>query len=420
MIFYLLKLFVMSKFHIPFLVLLIMCMVSCKSHPQHYVVVVSMDGFRADYCNWYNTPFLDSLGSVGVCGQMRPSYPSKTFPNHYTIATGLVPDHHGIIANSFLDRTSGRQFSLNTPETKYDAYFYGGEPLWITAQQQDVNAAAIYWPGSDVPVKGIYPSIYHKYYEKLLSSRERIQEVCRILSLPETERPHLVMCYFEEPDATGHKYGPESRETSARIEQLDSLMRELYEAIMTLPISDQIDFIITSDHGMTALSPERLVRLGDYIDLDWIETIDYSIPTMLDAHKSVVNGVTIDYSDSIIAALSQTPHVSVWRKEDVPDSLQFGSNTNVGEIIVDPELGWIIGEEFKESMGAHGFNPYNSDMQVPFIAKGPQFKKYYKKNEIFQNTSIYPLVCRLLGIKPANVDGRLEDVLDLLSVNTEN
>lgn len=389
--------------------------VSCASHDdERYVVVVSMDGFRWDYCQMYNTPFLDSLANAGVCARMRPSYPSKTFPNHYTLATGLVPDHHGIIANRFLDRASGRQFSLSTPETKYDAYFYGGEPIWITAQLQGIKTGNIYWPGADVPVKGILPDIYHKYVGTLLTADERIAETARMLSLPAAERPHLVMCYFEEPDATGHKYSPESPETAQRIAQLDSLMCSFYAMLQQLPIADKIDFIITSDHGMTALSPERLVRLSDYMDMGWVETIDYSIPTVLDARKTLVGGVMVDYTDSILSALQGVPHIDVWRRQEVPDSLQFGTNNNVGEIVVNPALGWIVADELIEGRGAHGFNPFESDMQVPFIAIGPHFHSSYKKSATFQNTCIYPLISYLMQIEPADVDGRLDDVADLL------
>jgi len=402
----------MKKYLITFL-LVTFCLISCSRQPG-YVVVVSMDGFRADYCQLYHTSFLDSLSAEGVRGQMRPSYPSKTFPNHYTLATGLVPDQHGLIANRFLDRASGRLFSLSTPETKYDGYFYGGEPIWITSKQQGVKSAVVYWPGSDVPVKGEFPNIYHKYSEEHLTYSERIEEVCRVLSLPEPERPHLVMCYFEEPDATGHKFGPKSEETSVCIEQLDSLMRAFYGKLQELPIADQIDFIVTSDHGMAELSPERLVRLSDYINPDWMENVDYSIPTVIDARKSEIEGKIVDYSDSIVYYLKDVPHINVWRKNEVPDSLQFGTNANVGEIIVDPHTGWIIGETFKEGKGAHGFNPYDSDLQVPFFAVGPQFKSSYTKADIFQNTAVYPLVCRLLHIEPAPVDGQLETVADML------
>jgi len=383
---------------------------------DRYVVVVSMDGFRWDYSLMYDTPFLDSLGEQGVYARMRPSYPSKTFPNHYTMATGLVPNNHGIIANRFIDRASGRQFSLSNPETKFDGYFYGGEPIWVTAQLQGVNAGVVYWPGSDVEVKGTRPYIYHQYLGELLSFDERITEVQRILSLPEAERPHLVMCYFDQPDTDGHKYGPCHHQTRQRIEYLDQLMSRFYAMLQSLPIFEQIDFIVTSDHGMAATSPERLVRLSEYFDTSWITAADYSIPASLDALKVTMNGVSIDYTDSIIDALCNVPHIDVWRRQEIPACYQYGTNPNIGDIVVNPQLGWVIGEEYKESTGAHGYDPFNNDLQVLFRAKGPDFKQSYVKPLLFQNTCIYPLICHLLGLTPAPVDGTIDDVKDMLNV----
>lgn len=381
---------------------------------DRYVVLVSMDGFRWDYGQMYRTPFLDSLGQAGVAARMRPSYPSKTFPNHYTIATGLVPDHHGIVANRFIQRSTGRKFSLGDPETKFDGSFYGGEPIWITAAKQGVKTGVVYWPGSDVEIKGMRPAYYHQYDGELLTFDQRLDEVHRYLTLPEAERPHLVMCYFDEPDATGHRRGPIHPETRARVESLDSLMRCFVSMIQSLPIADQIDLIITSDHGMVMTSPERLVRLSDYIDMSWITAIDYSVPVMLNARRETRNGVTIDYADSIVAALRDVPHIQAWRRSEVPAYLQFGSNENVGDVIINPAVGWVIGERYTESTGTHGYDPFESDLQVIFRAIGPHFKQSYVKPDLFQNVCVYPLICHLLGIVPAEVDGSVETVSDLL------
>ena len=195
-----------------------------------------------------------------------------------------------------------------------------------------------------------------------------------MLSLPESERPHLVMCYFEEPDHTGHMCDPESQETSDMIEHLDSMMRQFYCELRELDIFENINFIVTSDHGMASVSSERMIRLSDYINPEWIENVDYSIPTMLDAVSVEHDGVLVNYVDSIIDRLKNVPHISVWRRSEVPDSLQFGSNPNIGDIIIDSEPGWLVDEKETKYKGAHGFNPFYSDMQVPFFAIGPQFR----------------------------------------------
>ena len=381
---------------------------------DRYVVVVSMDGFRWDYNMMYETPFLDSLARAGVDARMRPSYPSKTFPNHYTIATGLVPDHHGIIANNFTERTSGRRFSLSNPETKFDGHFYGGEPVWITAQKQGLNAGIIYWPGSEVEKQGLRPFVYHKYDNNLLPFDERIAEVKRLLTLPEAERPRLVMAYFSEPDGTGHDKGPYARQTRKAVMMMDRMMRKLYDVLQSLPIASQIDLIITSDHGMTRTSPERFIPLWDYVKKEWVENFDYSVPAWLDARKVEANGVTFDYTDSILFALSDVPHLQAWRRSEVPAYLQFGTNENIGDVVLNTDLGWVIGEKYDETTGTHGYDPFFPDMHVNFRAIGPDFKTGYVKEEIFQNINVYPLLCYLLGLAPAPNDGSLEAVRDML------
>lgn len=376
--------------------------------PDRYVVIVSMDGFRWDYNLMYRTPFLDSIADAGVYSRMRPSYPSKTFPNHYTLATGLVPDHHGIVANQFTDRKSGRYFSLKDPETKFDGYFYGGEPIWITAQKQGVKTGVVYWPGSDVEIQGRRPYIWHNYDKNQLPFDERVVEVERILSLPEKQRPHLVMCYFSEPDGIGHSKGPHHPQTRAKVEYMDRMMHHLYHTLMSLPIADKIDFIVTSDHGMALTSPERFIRMADYLKPEWIGSAQYSTPSHLD-------GATPAYADSIYETLNGLPHIRVYRRGAFPDYLQFGTNPNIGDVVVDCDLGWTIAwDHYIESAGTHGYDPYYDDMQVNLRAIGPSFKQGYVKKNIFQNTCVYPLLCHLLGIRPAKVDGRLEDVEDIL------
>lgn len=173
-------------------------------------ILISCDGFRWDYPQYYDTPFLDRMAAEGVSGELVPSFPSKTFPNHYTLATGLRPEHHGIIANSFFDRATGARFSLGDPKTKFDPRFYHGEPLWLTAQRQGL-AVVFYWPGSDVAVNGRYPNVWHKYDEK--PHMTFAQRADSVMAYPTMKNaPDLIMAYFEEHDASGHSYGPPGKE----------------------------------------------------------------------------------------------------------------------------------------------------------------------------------------------------------------
>ena len=228
---------------------------------------------------------------------------------------------------------------------------------------------------------------------------QRIGEVKRLLTLPEAVRPRLVMVYFSEPDATGHDRGPYAPQTRKAVKTMDKMMRELYGVLQALPIFDQIDFIVTSDHGMTRTSPERVIRLSDYVKPEWIHHVDYSVPSWLDANKVEANGVVLDYTDSIIDALKDVPHLQPWRRSEVPVELKI----------------WR-GEKYEETTGTHGFDPFFPDMHVNFRAIGPDFKTGYVKEDIFQNINVYSLMCHLLGLTPAPNDGCLEAVSDMLNL----
>lgn len=374
---------------------------------RHYTVIISLDGCRWDYPLMYDTPFLDSLGHRGVSAVMRPSFPSKTFPNHYTLATGLVPDRHGIIANRFYDTASGRTYSIGDTATAKDPSFYGGEPVWLTARRQGVKAGVVYWPGSDVAIKGQYPDYWHDYARKpLLGYAERVAEIERLLTLPESGRPQLVMAYFNEPDHSGHAHGPASRETREAVETLDRLLRLLYEDLRSLPYGDDINFIVTSDHGMAATSPQRTIRLSDYIETDWCERVSADLPTLIFPKKG--------REDDIMRALEGVPHLRVWRRRDVPAHLRYGSNRNVAPIVALPDEGWTVSEDGRVGPGSHGYDPQCPEMNVIFRAEGPDFKKGYVKEELFDNTAVYPTLCLLLGIEPAPCDGTaVTDMLDI-------
>lgn len=373
----------------------------------HTTVIVSLDGFRWDYPQMYDTPFLDSLGRRGVRAVMRPSFPSKTFPNHYTLATGLVPDHHGIIANRFYDVASGRTFSIGDKVTGKDGSFYGGEPIWLTARRQGVKVGVVYWPGSDVAIRGQYPDYYQDYAKKpLLTFEQRFDEAERLLTLPDSLRPQLVMVYFEEPDYSGHVYGPASHETRRAVEELDSLLAGFYARLRALPGGGDINFIVTSDHGMAPTSPQRIIRLSDYLQPDWCERVLADLPILIFPKAG--------HEDDILKALERAPHLRVWRREDVPAYLRYGSNPNVSPIVALPDNGWLVSEDGRVKLGNHGFDPTASDLCVPFRAEGPDFKHGYVRTELFDNTCIYPLLAHLLGIDPAPCDGSVSQIVDLL------
>lgn len=389
------------------LTMLFIGMVCVFSAGKHTTLIISLDGFRWDYPQMYHTSFFDRLGQEGVKAVMQPSFPSKTFPNHYTLATGLVPDHHGLIDNKFYDQKSGLVYSIGDVKTKSDPRFYGGEPIWITAQKQGLKTGVVFWPGSDVKIQGVYPTYYKNYDTKpRLTFAERVAEIERLAKLPENERPTLIMAYFEEPDHSGHTYGPTSPETRKAVETMDVLLGQLYNDLRALPDGKDINFIVTSDHGMTTTSPERIIHLSDYLKKEWTVRIMPSLPTLIYPAKGC--------TERILKALQNVPHLRVWKKEDVPSYLHYGTNANIADIVALPDPGWVISDYNTVIPGNHGYDPQVSDMHVMFRAAGPDFKQGYTMPHPFRNVNVYALLSHLLGITPAPNDGDLSAISDLL------
>ena len=387
------------------LILTITALLSASSKNDQVTVIISLDGFRWDYTQWYDTPFLDRMAEEGVEAALIPSYPSKTFPNHYTLATGLYPDHHGIIGNKFINRATGKKFSLSNREVKHDARYYGGEPIWLTAQRQGLRTAVFYWPGSDVAVQGKYPDKYFNYdQEPRLTFGQRIDGILKQLRRPEAKRPQLIMAYFEQPDHNGHVYGPQAKQTRIAVMEIDKLISNLYERIQKLPISDKVNFIVVSDHGMTLTMPEKHINARQYLKKEWYYDIEGDAPANVYAREGC--------ADSICQALQGVDHIRVWHRSEVPYYLHYGTNENVGDVVIDTELGWLFSDKKAEYGGTHGYDPSYNDMHALFRAVGPAFKHISLPH--FPNVDVYPLLCHLLGIEPAPNDGSLNIVKRML------
>lgn len=373
---------------------------------RNLTIVVSLDAFRWDYPTIYNTPWLDSIAANGVAATMVPSYPSSTFPNHFTLATGLVPDHHGIVNSQFWAPEKGELFSKGDSATRYNPYYFGGEPIWVTAKKQGVKSASIYWVGSDVAIQGLYPDYYLRWdNEPRLTYPQRVEEALRIAKLPESERPSLLMVYFDEPDWTTHHYGPIAQESEAVIEELDSLMGILYRGLKELDYG--VNLIVTSDHGMTEISDEKFISIEQSVNPDWVERIVSTNPTSIFCKEGC--------RDSLFEQLSKVKHISVWRKEEVPAHLNYGSSNHLGDIIVAPDLGWQFATTPRGLNGAHGYDIKEPDMQIIFRACGPDFKRGYTLPHSFSNVDLYSILAELLKIEPAKTDGSLEKVQELFS-----
>lgn len=370
--------------------------------------MLSLDGFRWDYPDKVPTPNLDYIAKKGVKAKsLKPAFPTKTFPNHYTMATGLYPDHHGIVLNSFYDEEMDKYYEIPDRKAVNNPDFYNGEPIWVTAENQDVISASYFWVGSEAPVKGVSPT-YCKEYDHYFPFEQRIDSVIAWLQLPEEERPHLILWYIHEPDSKSHRFGPDSREIEDCVVYLDSLIGVFITKIEKLPNNENINIIVTSDHGMCPISKERTVFLNDYVNEEWIDIIQGYNPNFnIKANR--------EFYDTLYAVLRSIPHIKTWKNNEVPERLNYGTNPRVMDFVVLADSSWSIrleGQKAKDG-GAHGYDNDNTDMHAIFYAYGPDFKKGYIQNT-FNNVDLYPLIANILNIEPAKTDGDIDNVRMML------
>lgn len=394
------------------------------------LVVLSMDGFRWDYPTIYHTPNLNRLATLGCKAEsLKPSYPTKTFPNHYAIATGLYPDHNGIVQNSFYDPRIDRSFRMGDRQAVQDSVFWEGEAIWETAESQGVKTASYFWVGTESN-KHYRPEI-RKLYEDGFPYNQQIDTVFKWLAMPAEERPGLIMFYFDEPDKTSHDFGPVSTETGEVVKKLDRLIGVIVSGLKRIEKREgiDIDLIVLSDHGMGYIPEGNEVFLEDIIDLKKVTRINGGCPVInLDPQPG--------YLEEAYRKLKSTPHLKVWRRAELPERYHYGTHPRIPELIVEADSAWGVevrhkaqgagnkvgqkaegrGQKGLYSLGMHGYDPDNKDMHGIFYAEGPSFKKGYVQ-PAFENVNIYELLAKLLGIKPAKTDGELTKVNGMLNGN---
>lgn len=376
---------------------------------KSYVVLVSLDAFRWDYSKIFDTPNLNDMAKKGVkADRMISSFPTITFPNHYSIATGLYPDHHGLINNSFSAPDLGLFYRMGDRAAVENAAFYGGEPVWVTAEKQGAIAASFFWVGSEAPVGGMHPTYWKKYDEKV-TYEERIDTVVKWLSYPIQKRPELVTLYFDEPDATSHDFGPVSPVTGKVVHRLDSLIGVLRFKLSQLPDAKKINLIVLSDHGMASVTSEKYINIKGLVPNRMIASITGGNPVyMINATDGKI--------DSVLYFLNKSKGLKAYNKSELPARWHYGTNPRIPEIVVVADSSWSIGTRPDGSSirkGAHGYDNANPDMFSIFYATGPAFKKNYRF-ETLNNVDVYNLVCRILDINPSPNDGDPENIKNLL------
>jgi predicted AlkP superfamily pyrophosphatase or phosphodiesterase len=375
------------------------------------VILVSIDGFRADYLDRYPALALSLLAKQGVRARwMIPVYPSLTFPNHYSIATGLYPERHGITGNNIYDPRFKQTFGLSKREEVQNGRWWLGEPIWVTAEKQGQRAAAFFFPGTEAEIGGKRPSRW-KVYDGKIPNSERVDTVLSWLDLPDSERPTLILGYFDDVDNAGHQSGPDSESVKQAVAEVDKALSRLVDGLKSRGIFERVNIIIVSDHGMASIDPSHVVLLDDYFDQNQAEAVVWGAALVSIFPKP-------DMDQAIYSTLKSKalPHVTVYRKQDIPARFRYSGSERIGDIVVMADEGWTIisRARYREPeraanggviyRGTHGHDNRLESMRAIFIAHGPAFKQS-QVVEPFENVGVYNLMAKILGLKPASNDG---------------
>jgi len=377
------------------------------------VLLISLDGFRADYLQRPGAVRLRALAARGVKAErMVPTFPSKTFPNHYSIVTGLYTEHHGIVANIMRDPEYGA-FGIGDHPAVRDVRWWDGEPIWVTAEKQGVRTAPYLWPGAEAPIGGIRPWFWMKF-DNTLAYDVRVRRVLGFLTIPDSA-PRFVTAYFSGNDDAGHDYGPDSPQVDTAIARADSAVGAIVDGIAKAGLSGKVNIIVVADHGMTPVSTTRRIYLDDYISMDSVDVIDWT-PVAAIAPKP---GREKYVYDKLRGA---NPRLAVYRKGEVPARFHFNAHKHITPIVAIADEGWSITTHARASRvplprsangGTHGYDNLLPSMGALFVAAGPAFKSGLTVKP-FQNVHVYSLMAQILGIKPAATDGSLDSVRALL------
>lgn len=382
--------------------------VAAKERPL--VILISIDGFRPDYLARGVTPTLARLAAEGASGAMRPSFPSKTFPNHYTLVTGLRPDRHGIVDNTMRDPViPGVVFSMGNKAAVADRQWWdGGVPVWVSAERAGVKSGTMFWPGSEAAIQGVRPSLWRPF-DQSVKADLRTDQVLAWLDLPKDERPRFVTLYFDDVDTAGHIHGPASPQVNPALERVDAAMKRLVDGLKARGLAANL--VIVADHGMAETSRERVIVLDDILSPEVGTAQGWG------AFLALYPAAGRE-ADAETALLRPHDHMECWRKADIPARFRYGKNPRVAPLFCLPTTGWEIQQRARLAAvrpiaGAHGYDNFSPDMLAVFIGHGPAFRRG-KRPAVFDNVDVYPLLMRLTGLKPEPSDGDLDELRPVL------
>lgn len=366
-----------------------------KQQDKPYVILISADGFRTDYLEKFNPKFLNKMRAQGVSAKsMLPSFPSITFPNHYTIVTGLLPSHHGVIGNQMYDPKTDKRYFPANEDAVQNPDWYGGKPIWSLAESQDLLTACFYWPGSEAPIAGYHPSYYFPYSEHK-GIQERVNEVKKWLELPDEKRPHFITFYMPDIDQAGHRTGPDALETEIATQYVDASIEKLVKTVAETDVP--VNFIFLSDHGMASVDMENPIKAPE-IQSDSVKIVN----------SGVYVNIFIEDKDQIEPIYKEqkrkaTDQYEVYLKKDVPKKYKFSEEHDkhgrIGDVVLMTEAPYFFTSYDKTPpMGAHGYLAEDTpDMETVFFAWGPNIQES-KEIDSFKNIHLFPVLAELLGL----------------------
>jgi alkaline phosphatase D len=365
---------------------------------QPYVIMVSIDGFRFDYAEKYNAANLLEIKRQGAsAASLIPSFPSKTFPNHYSLVTGVYPGNHGIVGNSFYSRSRNETYRLADKSKVLDSTWYGGKPIWSLAEEQGIRTASFFWVGSESAIAGYKPS-YWKAYDASVPNTDRTKQVIDWLKMPAETRPHLITLYFSLVDDAGHEFGPESSEVKKAVLEIDQVIGNMRRQLQSLNLP--VYLIITADHGMAATNRGVVLNDIDFEDA----VVDFSSTMVMVYHTNPV------VLDRIKSALTKKKQLQIYTRAEMAEKFGFQNDDRVGDLIAlaEPPVQILRSPRSVEG-GTHGYDPIEiKDMHAIFMIEGPTIKKGFVLPS-FENIHVYPLVAKILNLPvPATIDGDLQ------------
>ena len=401
--------------------LVVLTAIGCRPAPappadQAIVILISIDGWRWDYLERFAPPTLSRLAAEGGRAEgLIPQFPSKTFPNHYTLVTGLTLAHHGIVSNNMRDPVIPGRYSMSNRDVLADPRWWGGDPIWNTAERQGKVAAAMFWPGSEARIGGRQATHWRAFDDDLPNSA-RVNQLLEWLKLPEGKRPAFLTLYFSDLDNAGHDFGPDAEQTRIAALSVDRSVGDLVNGVAAAGLTDRVNYVIVSDHGMAALSRDRMIVVDDYLDPATADIVDWA-PVLALAPKDG------DVEKMYAALKDKHPHLQVYRRDELPAVYGLAGHPRLSPIVGIADEGWFITSRTETGRwdrherdapgGTHGYDARTKSMQGLFIASGPRLQRglIFKP---FENIHVYNLMCAVIGIQPSQNDGDFAVVKDML------